>query len=101
MKITKHPRVSLKSYKGYKVKIVDPPLLRDYSGMNHYAAIEIGFTPIPDEDEILIEKSSIPIMKQTILHEVTEAELMKRGMKYWNAHKIALTVEKRLKKERK
>ncbi len=40
-------------------------------------------------------KMSVPYTNSTILHEITEYNKMKKGMKYWPAHNIALEAERK------
>ncbi len=80
----------LKKLPSYKIKIMD---LNDFGGMNHYAAKELKFKPIPMRNEIFIEKDKPKFMESTLIHELTEAELMKKGMRYKPAHKIAINTE--------
>jgi hypothetical protein len=54
--------------------------------------------PVPKNDEVFIAKSlKGKKRRQVIAHEVHEAELMKRGMKYKPAHKKSLRYENRIK----
>ena len=83
---------------GIAVKFVDSKILKDYAGMNPEAAEAMGF---PDYDgdkrtkEILIDRT-LPEETQTrnLKHELVEMRLMQKGMKYWEAHEIALDKEK-------
>lgn len=79
-----------------KIKYVGEKVLKDYAGMNYYAAKAMGFTHKINKNTILIDKN-LPkkIKKETIKHEKCEAKLMKHGMKYWNAHIKALKEEKK------
>jgi hypothetical protein len=96
-----HPRIiNFKEYKGYKIVFVKSSVTRDYGAMNHWAAIKLGFIPIPGKFVIFVEEGmSELITKQTIFHEYVEAELMRQNpmMGYFEAHKIALELEKRIK----
>ena len=77
----------------YKIKVVGQHDLKDYGGMNYYAAKHLNFKPIPKKNEILIEKDNKNFMKSTIVHERIEAELMRKGMSYNQAHKKAIEAE--------
>lgn len=79
----------------FKVKYVGSKILHDYAGMNYYAAKAMGFSKNKQKNVILIDrKLSKNIKKKTIIHEVCEANLMRKGMKYWSAHLRALKKEK-------
>ncbi len=82
--------------KGVKVKLVKPSVLKDFSGMNHYAAKAFGFKKVP-KDTVLIDKS-MPMKRKIkdITHEVVEINQMKRGKKYWPSHCKALRAEKKV-----
>lgn len=80
----------------FKVRYVGDKVLRDYAGMNYYAAKTMGFTPLPKKNEILVDKHLGRIMKlRTIKHEAEEVHLMEKGYPYFMAHKIALHYEGR------
>lgn len=74
-------------------KIKEVSNLKDYDGMNYYAAKAMGYKPIPKKNEILIDRKSIN-KKETIKHELIEYELMRNGTSYWPAHCKALQLEK-------
>lgn len=78
-----------------KIKFVSSSVLKDYAGMNYYAAKSIGFKKIKP-NEILIDKSmSKKDIKKTIAHEIVESKLMKnKKMSYWKAHELALKMER-------
>ena len=80
----------LKGLNKYKIKVRD---LNDFGGMNYYAAKELRFKPIPRKNEIFIESDKPNFMESTLIHEITEAELMKKGMNYLPAHKKAVDAE--------
>lgn len=86
-----------KSYKGYRVKFARRAL-KDYAGMNYWAAKDIGFRPLPKKDEIWLDDS---LPKKTVfknlIHEELEAKEMKKGNSYWTAHLKALDEEKKVK----
>lgn len=77
----------------YKIKIVGKDALQNYGGMNYYAAKHLKFKPVPNKNEILIEKDDKNYMDSTILHEITEADLMKKGVGFNQAHKKAMDAE--------
>lgn len=91
IKTRKHKKKDIS--KKYKIKIVGPHDLQDFGGMNYYAAKHLKFKPIPEKNEIFIEKDKKNYMDSTILHEITEAELMKKGMKYKQAHRKSVEAE--------
>lgn len=77
----------------YKIKFVGSRKLKDYAGMNYYAAKKFNF-PLTKSNLILIDKNlSKKDKNKTIKHEIAEAELMKRGHSYWFSHKKALKIE--------
>lgn len=78
-----------------KVKFVSPKLLKDYGGMNYYAAKKIGFRPLPKKNEIFVDGSmKKKDIRETVRHEKVEVKHMKRGCSYWTAHKKALRAER-------
>jgi hypothetical protein len=82
--------------KGVKVKLVKPSVLKDFAGMNHYAAKTFGYKNVP-KDTILIDRSSSVKRKiKDITHERVEINRMKKGDKYWVAHCKALRAEKKV-----
>lgn len=71
----------------YKIRYLPNSVMKDYEGMNYYAAKEIGFKPLPKKNEIFILRTLSKKDKyKTILHERLEADKMKKGMRYWKAH---------------
>jgi len=79
----------------YFIKTKPHSVMKDYAGMNYYAAKAMGFTPMPEKDEIFIcETMKGKKRAETIKHEIFEAGEMKDGKKYWQAHKKALVAEK-------
>jgi hypothetical protein len=75
-----------------KVELVGNKKLKDYAGMNPEAGKVLGF-PIK-KNTILIDKNLTKTQKRrTILHELEEMKDMKKGEKYWTAHKKALIKE--------
>ena len=78
----------------YRIKFVGSDVLTDYDGMNYYAAREIGFDCKIQENEILVNESlNFSEVVHTIIHEIAEAEKMKLGWHYWQAHRHAYAVE--------
>lgn len=82
--------------KGYQVKTMSHRTLKDYAGMNYYAAKKLGFMPLPKKDEVWVSDNlSYSDRETTIRHEAIEAEKMKGGdTSYWEAHTIAYSREK-------
>lgn len=68
-----------------------------YEGMNHEAAEQLGFAPVPAEFTILTDmhytgEQLLRVRK----HEYAEAELMRLfGLTYFAAHEEALGLERR------
>jgi len=80
----------------YKVRTVSKSVLKDYAGMNRPAAEELGFKPLPRKNEILVrEDLTGKSREETISHEVREAEDIKKGDTYWQAHSKAIEREER------
>lgn len=78
--------------KGISVDLLSEEL-HDYAGMNSEIGRILGF-PIP-ENAIAIDKNlNNKKLFQTLKHEIWEMDLMKQGMSYWDAHRIALEKEK-------
>lgn len=77
------------------VRQKDSDFMGKWAGMNYYAA-EYNHTNLhPRPREIFVDKNLKPDdKKKTIVHEKVEAEMMKKGLSYPKAHKIALKVEK-------
>jgi apolipoprotein D and lipocalin family protein len=95
--IPKDSYVHSLSAKGIKIKYVPSKVLCDYAGMNNYAARQIHFHPRPKKNEVFIDRELPTKDKEiTILHEMTELDLMRHGYPYWSAHKIALKQENKL-----
>jgi hypothetical protein len=65
-----------------------------YVGMNYFAAKELGI-PFPRKKNLIwIKIGDKGLYKSTIKHEKIEAELMmKKGMRYKQAHSIANHLE--------
>jgi hypothetical protein len=78
----------------FTIKNVGDNVLRDYAGMNYYAAKALGFKPRPKKNEILVDKHYKGAKRtQLIKHEEEEAHLMSHGYSYFTAHKLALDIE--------
>jgi hypothetical protein len=77
---------------GYTVKYVDT--LKDYAGMNFYAAEKFGF-PFPYSPTTILISQYLPIKDkfETLNHEIDEIQHMSKGMCYWKSHVKALRVE--------
>jgi len=81
--------------KGLHVITVKDKKTRDFVGMNSLAAKSFGLKMKPrtvwiDGNMNLKEKC------HTLKHELVEYSLMRKGMKYWPAHNIALKEERKL-----
>jgi hypothetical protein len=82
-----------KKFKGFKVTKKHAEL-KDYAGMNYYAAKALGLSHGPKKKEIWVDdKLPRSVVKKNIVHEVVEAKIMRRGKKYWCAHCLALHAE--------
>ena len=74
----------------YIIRFVGSDIITDYDGMNHYAAKGIGFDSPIAENEILVnENLSFIDEVHTIIHEIIEAEAMKKGALYFPSHRRA------------
>lgn len=81
--------------KGLRVHTVRDAKTRDFVGMNSQAAKAFGLKMRPNT--IQIDKNlNLKEKCHTLRHEIVEFGLMKKGMKYWPAHKRALRLEKKL-----
>lgn len=82
--------------RGFKVKLVKH-IPRGYVGMNYYAARSLRI-PFPHSKKTILVRRDLGkgARKRTIFHEKIEYELMKRGLSYREAHKIALKAEKKI-----
>jgi len=89
----------LKHNKEFKIIYVPTNVLKDYAGMNYFAAIDMGFKAMKLEPYDILVDNSMSKEKQraTIVHEITEAKCMKQRMNYWQAHNLALQAEKCIK----
>lgn len=80
----------------YIIRKVDSKKMGVWAGMNYEADKELD-TPLKmKRNEILVDKNLSPKdMRQTVAHEKIEAYWMReRGLKYKDAHKIALAMDK-------
>jgi hypothetical protein len=68
----------------HSIKVIE----KESHQMNPMAGREFGFhTP---KDTVFIDKNLSEDEKdRTLRHELREMHMMKQGMKYWDAHKIA------------
>lgn len=83
------------SAKGIKVTMVSSKVLGDFAGMNNFASKQLHFHPRPKKNEVFIDRDMSKTDKaKTLLHEMTEMDLMRQGHPYWSAHKEALKSEK-------
>jgi len=81
---------------GMKVCLVPKDVLKDYAGMNWWAARMMSF-PFPNKQTIYVAHNMTwKDRYETLRHEIDEIELMRKGMKYWPAHKKALKGERKL-----
>ena len=81
--------------KGLHVSHVKDKATRDFVGMNPQAAKAFGFKV--RTNTIMIDKNlNLRDKCLTLNHELIEVDLMKKGMKYWPAHKRALKLERKL-----
>jgi hypothetical protein len=80
----------------FKIEYKKNKMKGGYIGMNKKAAEELHI-PFHHKHSNVIEiyKTKKPIMKHTEKHEEIEYSLMRKGMHYHHAHKIALKNEKR------
>ena len=80
----------------FVVKSVPDKVLKDYAGMNYYAAKAMGFKPNLKKNEVLVNKCYTGSKReQVIRHEEEEAHLMSKGYPYFKAHKLALRAERK------
>lgn len=72
----------------WRIKRESPQVLRDYEGMNWYAAKAMGFHGVRmNKRTILVDQTLKPKRQiQVIKHEIQEAKEMSHGKKYWDAH---------------
>ena len=85
-----------RTHGGFKVRTVKDRRLEGYEGMNHYAAVEMRFSPVPAPDVVEVSNRYHGVQRERIIkHEVKEAELMRRGEGYGTAHKRATRAERK------
>jgi len=79
----------------FNIKEVGRNIIRDYDGMNYYAAKALRFKGYPmHKNTILVDKTMSKSMKRkTIKHEILECNKMQHGCGYWDAHRFALKHE--------
>jgi hypothetical protein len=84
----------------FKVKVIPDEKMGQYDGMNHPAAKELHFSPVPKKDEVYVSDSVKGLYKkQVIVHEKIEQWHMEnRGLKYKKAHAIAEQFDKNIKR---
>ena len=82
--------------KGLCVKAVNTKVTRDFVGMNPYAAKEFGIKRFSANMIWIDSDLNYRDKCVTLNHEIIEFGLMKRGWRYWTAHKGALKLERRL-----
>ena len=81
---------------GFKVRTVPDRELGGYEGMNAYAAKEMHFTPSCAKNVVEVsDRYKGAVRERIIKHEVKEAELMRNGMHYGQAHKLANRAERK------
>jgi hypothetical protein len=80
--------------RGFRVKQVPRKVIKDYAGMNSEAARVIGF-PMPPKTIYIDKNLNDKEKARTLRHELVEAQLMKKGRPYWQAHKEALKRERK------
>ena len=78
---------------GIKVNFVPSEKLKDFAGMNPKIGKVMGFS-IPAKTILIDEHLSLKDKYETLLHELYEYGLMRKGMKYWDAHLKSLAIEK-------
>lgn len=78
-----------------KIKEVPSSKLKDYAGMNHYAAKDMHWKPCPPKNEIWVDRNMSEYKKeQTAKHELLESHYMgDHNMEYGPAHKLSLKQE--------
>jgi len=81
---------------GLSVRAVNTKVTRDFVGMNPYAAKELGIKKFPANMIWIDNDLNYRDKCITLNHEIIEYMLMKRGWRYWTAHKRALKLERRL-----
>lgn len=80
-----------------KVRLVSGKKMGQWAGMNSYAARRIGFKHKMKPHEIWIDRNmSKKRIRKTIRHELVERKLMRKGMGYHKAHRIATLSERKV-----
>lgn len=84
-----------KRYKGFIIKYVDGRIIRKYLDPKFILGMHGVLDKYVIKKEIWIDiRQDKEEYKYTLLHEYTEALLMKKGMDYQSAHDYALVAEK-------
>jgi len=93
-------------YKGYLLKYVDGRIIRKYLDPKfilgcHSVGLEHGImSKFMGKKEIWVDLSQDKLdQKYSLIHEYSEAELMKKGMSYNDAHDYALAAEKQARRK--
>lgn len=75
----------------YKVTVLPDKVMGRYWGMNHEAAKELHFKPLPKKNELFIsDRLKGMKVRKILLHEKVECYLMRnRNELYAEAHKVA------------
>jgi len=85
----------------YKIKFLSSKKMPIWAGMNFWASKALHLKTAPYKNmkpnEILLDKEyPAKTLRKNLVHELTEAKLIKRGMSYPKAHRIALKTEKKV-----
>lgn len=82
----------------FKVKILPDKKMGNYDGMNHFAAKELHFTPVPKKNEVFITSSAKGLYKKQVKahEEIEQWHMENRGLKYKHAHAIAESFDKNI-----
>ena len=87
--------VRKRKYKGYLIKYVDGRIVRKYINPKFILGMHLVLSKKIKKKEIWIDvRQDKREYKYTFVHEYNEAELMKKGMSYNDAHDYALAAEK-------
>ena len=87
------------NHQGFRIQYVDGKIIRKYIDpkfiFGMHGVLERGYFEIVGKGNIWIDiRQDKREIKYTILHEITEANLMKKGMSYNDAHDFSLVTEK-------
>jgi hypothetical protein len=78
----------------FRIISVDEKLLGRYDGMNYYANKELRQNHTMKEYDVLINRNLYGKKRKSVIkHELIERNLMKKGMKYRDADRIATKYE--------